>query len=65
MAETEKLVAAILAAARCRAMKGEHEPEVYIAEYEKLLGLLETRNQAVDEERAESNIGTWEKSRRP
>lgn len=61
MNDTDKLVAAILAGARCVALGGDHQPEAYIAEYQKFLRFLEGIDEAANKARQEENIGAWQK----
>ncbi len=61
MSDTDKLVAAILAGARCVATNAQSDHATYIAEYEKFFHMLEERHQAADEARGGSDIAPWDK----
>ena len=63
MSDTDKLVAAILAGARCAALNASAEPPAYIAEYERFLRILEQSDEASDAGSAPSPWGKLEDSR--
>jgi hypothetical protein len=58
MNDTDKMVAATFAVARCSAL-GNSEPEAYIAEYDTFLRLLAEREATTEAAEKDAAISPW------